>query len=186
MRKTEDFKIITDYTQLDIPAYIDRPEYVRNKTAGYGLFALGWMLWMWLFLPLLTLLFWWLGGNVAYDQLIVDAISKRPLNIFHLMGMIGVFILSLFIWASYNWYRFYDNEKRSFPIHVESSGIARSFNVNISDIERLKLAENMTLHYSEEGDLRAYDLNAPLHTPNAESTHVDVAAQNHLDNNQNA
>ncbi|MEG2268108.1 MAG: poly-beta-1,6-N-acetyl-D-glucosamine biosynthesis protein PgaD, partial [Acinetobacter sp.] len=65
MQKNDAFKIITDEAKLDIPAYIDQPEYVQNKTAGYSLLALGWIIWMWLFLPLLTLLFWWFEGNLV-------------------------------------------------------------------------------------------------------------------------
>jgi hypothetical protein len=58
--------------------------------------------------------------------------------------------------------------------------------VSISDIERFQQAENITLHYSEEGELKAYDLNDQVKTPTSKSMHVDFAAQNHLDNSQNA
>lgn len=186
MQKNEAFKIITDDTKLDIPTYIDRPEYVRNKTAGYSLLALGWMMWMWLFLPLLTLLFWWFEGNLAYEQLVVAAAPKKPLNLIHLAGLISILILCLFLWASYNWYRFHNNEKRLFPSNVLAADLANSFKVSELDIKRLQQAEHITLHYSEEGDLRAYDLNDPVKTPTSRSMHVDVAAQNHLDNSQNA
>ncbi|MFW2068204.1 poly-beta-1,6-N-acetyl-D-glucosamine biosynthesis protein PgaD, partial [Acinetobacter johnsonii] len=90
-----------------------------NKTAGYSLLALGWVMWMWLFLPLLTLLFCWFEGNLVYEQLIVAEMPKKPLNLFHLMGLITIFILCHFLWASYNWYRVRNNEKRLFPTHVE-------------------------------------------------------------------
>lgn len=41
-----------DQNPLDIPQYIDRPEYVKNKWAGFSLQILGWSLWMWLIMPL--------------------------------------------------------------------------------------------------------------------------------------
>lgn len=185
MPKTEPFKIITDEALLDLPAYIDRPEYVRNKTAGYSLLAFGWILWMWLFMPLLTLLFWWFEGSVVYEQLVVAEMPKRPLNLFHLMGIISILIFTLLLWASYNWYRFHNNEKRIFPKHVDDAALASSFKIREQDIKCLQQAENITLHYSEEGELTAYDLNAQLKMPTAKSLHVDVAAQNHLDSNQN-
>lgn len=185
MPKTEAFKIITDEAQLDIPAYIDQPEYVRNKTAGYSLLALGWMMWMWLFLPLLTLLFWWFEGNLAYEQLIVAAAPQEPLNLFHLMSLITMLILCLFLWAGYNWFRFHNNEKRAFPAHVVAKDLAESFNVSSQDIERLQQADNITLHYCDEGALTAYDLNHPMQTPTSRSMRVDVAAQNHQDNSPN-
>lgn len=186
MQKTENFKIITDENLLDIPSYIDRPEYVRNKTAGYSLLALGWITWMWLFLPLLTVLFWLFEGNLVYEQLIVAEMPRKPLNLFHLTGLITFFILCLFIWASYNWYRFHNNEKRLFPSNVMPSELAHSFRVSTTDIKRLQYADNITLHYSEDGELTTYDLNDQAKTLDSKPLRVDVVVQNHLDNNQNA
>lgn len=108
------------------------------------------------------------------------------MNLIHLAGLISILILCLFLWASYNWYRFHNNEKRLFPSNVLAADLANSFKVSELDIKRLQQAEHITLHYSEEGDLRAYDLNDPVKTPTSKSMHVDVAAQNHLDNSQNA
>ena len=52
------YEIVRDESQLEIPQYIDEPKYVRNKHAGYGLLFIGWLVWIWLFLPLITLLLW--------------------------------------------------------------------------------------------------------------------------------
>ena len=186
MQKNKTFQVIKDETQLDIPAYIDRPEYVRNKTAGYSLLALGWVMWMWLFMPILTLLFWWFKGNIIYEQLVVNNTPQKLANLIHLFELIGLLILSLFLWASYNWYRFRHKEKRLFPISVDASGLARSFSVSTLDIKRLQQAENITLYYGEKGELSAYDLNDQMKRPNLALVHVDVVVQNHLDNTQNA
>lgn len=37
-----------DVEVLDIPEYIDQPEYVKNKTANYTLQTIGWFCLMWL------------------------------------------------------------------------------------------------------------------------------------------
>ena len=81
--KQTEFKIIKDESLLELPEYIDRPEYVQRKSAGYGLMALGWMLWMWLFLPVLTLLFWWFEGNVVYAQI---TRQTEPMTSISIMG----------------------------------------------------------------------------------------------------
>lgn len=184
MQKKEVFKVVTDKALLDIPAYIDQPEYVRNKAVGYSLLAFGWVVWMWLFMPLLTLFFWWVEGGLVYDQLVVAEMPKESLNLFQLMGLIATFISCLFLWAGYNWYRFHNKEKRLSPKNVTTSDLAQSFSVNAYDIRRLQQAKNITLHYSEEGELRAYDLSDQLEIPTAKWTHVDVAAQNRQDNSQ--
>lgn len=181
MQKNKIFQVITDETQLDIPDYIDRPEYVRNKTAGYSLLALGWIMWMWLFMPILTLFFWWFKGNIVYEQLVVKITPQKLENLIYLSELISFLILSLLLWASYNWYRFRNKEKRLFPISVNSSDLARSFSVSIVDIERLQQAENITLYYGEKGEISAYDLNTQMKIPTLASMHVDVVPQNHQD-----
>ena len=36
------FEIRKDIDTSELPEYIDKPEYVKNKTVGYGLMAVGW------------------------------------------------------------------------------------------------------------------------------------------------
>ena len=48
---------IKDESKLELPEYIDRPEYVRNKSVGYSLQIVGWFVFMWLFMPLITVFF---------------------------------------------------------------------------------------------------------------------------------
>ena len=52
------FHIVKDESKLELPAYIDQPEYGRNKSVGYSLQIVGWFAFMWLFMPLLTVFFW--------------------------------------------------------------------------------------------------------------------------------
>ena len=39
--------LIKDESKLELPEYIDRPEYVRNKSVGYSLQIVGWFVFMW-------------------------------------------------------------------------------------------------------------------------------------------
>lgn len=52
-----------DVEVLDIPEYIDQPEYVKNKTANYTLQTIGWFCLMWLLFPLVSLFLWILKGT---------------------------------------------------------------------------------------------------------------------------
>ena len=75
------YEMIQDESQLEIPQYIDEPKYVRNKSAGYGLFFLGWLVWIWLFLPLITLLLNGAGESVNVDVL-ESAMENNQLLLF--------------------------------------------------------------------------------------------------------
>lgn len=163
MTDKQEFHLIEDVSKLELPEYIDQPEYVKNKTVGYGLLVIGWALWMWLFLPLLTLLFWWFEGSTIYEQLII-ADRKQPmgLTLLNMMLIIGLLILSLWLWASYNWIRFHgqDRRQKSRPLSFEQ--LAVSFDVTVKDIQVLRQANNITLYYDDDGLLEKYDIKANL------------------------
>ncbi|MFW2036737.1 poly-beta-1,6-N-acetyl-D-glucosamine biosynthesis protein PgaD [Acinetobacter junii] len=152
------FKMVYDLTQLEIPQYIDEPRYVRNKTAGYGLFFLGWLLWIWIFMPLITALLWIFQGFSAYEQLFVMNIPEQSIDILYLIISIMLFILTLIIWAIYNWFRFYNKERRSFPKNISVDQLALSFELNTEQMNALRDAKNVTLHYDQEGRLTNFEL----------------------------
>lgn len=155
-----DFKIIQDESLLEIPEYIDKPEYVKRKSAGYGLMAVGWMLWMWLFLPLLTLVFWWFEGTVVYSQVMDQSQPMTSLTIMKLIFSIGIFICCLFVWASYNWMRFHGEDRRKAPENAQDEDLAKSFHVKASDIATMRESKNITLHYTDDGQLEHYKINS--------------------------
>ncbi|WP_353144311.1 poly-beta-1,6-N-acetyl-D-glucosamine biosynthesis protein PgaD [Acinetobacter pragensis] len=155
-----EFHVIKDLSLLELPEYIDKPEYVRRKSAGYGLMAIGWVIWMWLFLPVLTLLFWWFEGTVVYTQVVEQTQPMTSISVLKLMVCIGIFISALFIWASYNWVRFHGEDRRQSPENIDDAGLARSFNIQPHEIVQMRQSKNITLHYSEEGQLEDYQINA--------------------------
>ncbi|MDM1329257.1 poly-beta-1,6-N-acetyl-D-glucosamine biosynthesis protein PgaD [Acinetobacter indicus] len=156
------FKMIEDEAQLELPEYIDEPRYVRNKAAGYGLFFLGWLAWIWLFLPLITMLLWLFQGYTVYEQLFVISAPQSSFSLFYLGLAIMVFILILLIWAVYNWLRFRDNERRAFPEHIQTEQLAESFQVDTTEMAYLQQAKNLTLHYDQDGQLEKFEVHQPL------------------------
>ena len=124
------FKMVYDLTQLEIPQYIDEPRYVRNKTAGYGLFFLGWLLWIWIFMPLITALLWIFQGFSAYEQLFVMNIPEQSIDILYLIISIMLFILTLIICARYrDWetwkYRDWETDRKSTRLNSSHLKLSR-------------------------------------------------------------
>ena len=154
--------LIKDESKLELPEYIDRPEYVRNKSVGYSLQIAGWFIFMWLFMPLITVFFWWFEGKTIYQQMIVQAEPTSPLSLVHLATMILIFIAVLLLWATYNWVRFAGKERRSAPVSVNEEQLAISFKVNPVDILNMQQAKNLTLYYDEDGRLEFFETNQSL------------------------
>lgn len=158
MHKNNQFHLIRDEAKLDIPIYIDEPDYVRYKIAGYGLMAFGWMVWMWLFSPILTVVFWGIEGQVAYEQIVLHRNERIDLSLVTLVFLIVIFILFLYAWASYNWIRFRGKEKRQSPQPVERGALAQSFDIQPTDIDALQFSQNIILYYNKDGVLVEYEL----------------------------
>ncbi|WP_130802195.1 poly-beta-1,6-N-acetyl-D-glucosamine biosynthesis protein PgaD [Acinetobacter ihumii] len=144
--------------RLDIPQYIDQPEYVKNKLAGFSLQILGWTIWMWLIMPLITLFLWWTEGRNVYQQLFLSWGNNGRYSLYTLAICIGIFILMLLVWASYNWIRFYKIERRELSAPVTINEIAQSFKLSSNDIMLLQHNKNLTLYFDDHGNLIKYDV----------------------------
>ncbi|KGT47298.1 poly-beta-1,6-N-acetyl-D-glucosamine biosynthesis protein PgaD [Acinetobacter sp. HR7] len=148
--------------ELDIPEYIDVPEYVKDRTGGYTLMTLGWMAWAWLFMPLVSLALWWFQSNLVIGQVLSEHTSYQGLTLIKLTILIVVAFLCLLIWASYNWIRFNGVDRRSAPKPVELQQIASSFALDKHALLEMVQAKNLTLHYNREGKLEQYDIQGQI------------------------
>ena len=154
--------LIKDESKLELPEYIDRPEYVRNKSVGYSLQIAGWFIFMWLFMPLITVFFWWFEGKTIYQQMVVQAAPNSQLSLMNITVMILLSICVLLLWASYNRVRFAGDERRTAPLEVDEQQLALSFKVNTTDILTMQQAKNLTLYYDDKGMLEFFEANHQL------------------------
>jgi biofilm PGA synthesis protein PgaD len=162
MTNVNKYVVIEDESKLELPEYIDRPEYVRNKSVGYSLQIVGWFLFMWLFMPLITVMFWWLEGKTIYQQMVIQAAPDSQLSLINLIAMIAIFICMLWLWATYNWVRFYGEDRRRAPVAIDEKQLATSFKVNTVDILNMQQAKNLTLYYDHKGKLEFFEVNHQL------------------------
>ncbi|SPL72024.1 poly-beta-1,6-N-acetyl-D-glucosamine biosynthesis protein PgaD [Acinetobacter stercoris] len=160
MNNISKYKIIEDISKLEIPEYIDKPEYVKHKSVGYSLMFAGWLIWFWLLIPLFTLFLWWFEGKTIYQQIVVQAGPYSELSLINMVVMIIIFISCLFIWATYNWVRFYGNDRRTAPPEVTDQQMANSFDLRVNDLQNLHKAKNITLFYNTHGKLEHFDIHA--------------------------
>lgn len=142
---------------LDIPEYVNQPEYVTNKLSGFSLQVIGWFLWMWLLMPLFTLILWFFEGKTVYEQFILSLDQDGRYSLYILSLCIFALVALLLTWASYNWVRFYNVERRMPPQAATEEQLAKSFNLNVADVTAMKKSQNITLHYDDQGNLIHYE-----------------------------
>ncbi len=162
MTKRYKYYLIEDESKLELPTYIDQPEYVRHKSMGYSLQILGWFAFMWLFMPVLTLFLWWFEGKTIYQQLVMQTQANSQLSVVNIVVMILSFIGVLLLWAMYNWACFSGQDRRKTPSAVDVSQLASSFKVNAADIMNMQQARNLTLYYDDKGLLEFFETNHQL------------------------
>ncbi|MFD1439209.1 poly-beta-1,6-N-acetyl-D-glucosamine biosynthesis protein PgaD [Acinetobacter terrae] len=162
MTNVNKYYLIEDESKLELPEYIDRPEYVRNKSMGYSLQIVGWFIFMWLFMPVITMFFWWVEGKTIYQQMVIQAAPNSQLSLMNIIAMIAIFICVLLLWATYNWARFHGEDRRRAPLAIDEKQLASSFKVNTVDILNMQLAKNLTLYYDEQGKLEFFEVNHQL------------------------
>lgn len=118
------------------PYIIRQPERVTSgrHAAGVAFVLTLWMLFLWLLAPLMTGLFWFILGEVAWHQMIEQE-GWRPLARVLPLWFLIVFgmSLALFLWARINQWRFRGHEhRRRFP-DATAAVIAADFGVSAAD-----------------------------------------------------
>lgn len=94
---------------------IDRPELQsKGKRAIFGVLTAGlWTFYLYLLLPLASLLAWWLGFVVVYEEMVMRRGWEALLE---LIGVYGAIVLAMGLaqvgWALTNWLRFYGRRDR--------------------------------------------------------------------------
>lgn len=149
--------IITVESKLDIPEYIDQPQYVKNKGMHYTLQAVGWMLWTLLLLPLATLVLWIYQGKLIQSYIFAEQINVQLYNFAWLALIVMLCCASLLIWASYNWLRYRKTQSPK-VLNVTQSTLADGFLMSTEELSRIQKSKNIVLHYDNDGILYDYEL----------------------------
>ena len=130
----------------------DLPQSPRQKLL-YGALTLGfWALWLYLWLPLLALLAWTLGLQLAYKYMIVLGGLDEVIRLLSLYGLIiGLLGGSLIAWAFYNIYRFTGVERRVTNPPITALEIARDFGMDPLSVRAWQVARSLRATHDPEG-----------------------------------
>ncbi len=142
---------------------VERPELQsgRQRTLYGALTLIFWVLWIYLWLPLLALLAWALGVEQAYKYMIVLGGYNDFLRV---LGMYGLVILllgcGLIVWAIYNIVRFGGGESRLTPLAVTDAQIGRHFGQEHAAIAHWQLARCLHVSHDDNGRIACVEIPA--------------------------
>ena len=131
---------------------IDRPELQsKSKRAVYGvLTAALWSFYLYLLLPLATLLAWWLGFTAVYEEMVMRRGWEALLE---LIGVYGSIVLAMGLaqvgWALINWLRFYGrrDRRREHPPVVSQEFAEPLFLMDTGEFSVWQSAKRLVVHH---------------------------------------
>ena len=138
------------------PLIISRPDLqtLRQKYAFAFLTFLFWLIWFYLWLPLISLLAWLFGVEIIYEHMVV-------LQGFHgLIDLLGWYMLVILLmgtvllcWSWYNLRRFRGKSKRLHVDTVSTRQLAEFFNVDTHSIDAGRQARTIYVSHGATGHI---------------------------------
>lgn len=147
----------------DAPLIFDRPEFQegRQRWLFWALTLAAWFVWAYLWLPVVTLLGWYLGFRTFVREIVIpDPRTMLSSGIVYL-GIVALIGLVLIGWSRYNLRRFGGEDRRRAPGAVADEEIRVWFGLAPDTLELLRSGRTLVVEYDEEGVLRRARHSAP-------------------------
>lgn len=134
------------------PLIIERPdlETAAQRIGKVSVTLVCWVVWMYLFVPLVSLAAWAASAALSYDvivvQLSVDQALERAESYAHIILILAIAFIS---WAGYNYLRWRGVERRAPPAPVDIAELSDSFSTPVERVKELQAAKIVTLTETE-------------------------------------
>ncbi len=147
---------IPERDHLKPPLIIDRPELVSaSRRTLYGfLTALVWAVWIYLWLPLVSLLAWFLGAQRFVDVVLPLQQREDLLTLQQYAAILLLTIVVTALWSLYNLRHFGHHDRRHAPSPIDDAEIAQDFHLRPQILADLRDSRRATLDVDEDGELR--------------------------------
>ncbi|HYW04524.1 MAG TPA: poly-beta-1,6-N-acetyl-D-glucosamine biosynthesis protein PgaD [Gammaproteobacteria bacterium] len=158
-------------TDLQIPEPIHRPDLQTpiQRGAFAVLSLLGWLAWLYLFVPLLTVLAWAFGVH-RFDRYVLGSVGVSAFTLSVYAVIIVAAGLTLVLWAIYNLLRFRGKDRRSPPPTVSEAALASAVGLEITRLRRLRRARVAWVRCDDLGRIAQIEAGPPVDRAGAEAT----------------
>ncbi len=140
------------------PHIIQRPDMqTLRQRFGYSFLTfLFWVIWFYLWIPLLSLAGWLFGVEIFYDEMVVREGLQTLLDLLGLYVLV-IFLISatLGIWAAVNLWRFRGKERRSARVAVDDASLADDFGVTTEQVACWRQSRRLLMSHDEQGNIIA-------------------------------
>ena len=150
------------------PHIIQRPDLqTLRQRFGYSfLTLLFWLIWFYLWIPLLSLGGWAFGVELFYDEMIVRDGLQAQIELLGLYFLV-IFLISatLGVWALVNLWRFRGNERRGARPVADAEVLANDFSVTREQVESWRGCKRLIISHDADGNIVAVSLDGESASP---------------------
>ena len=143
---------------VDKKLIIDTPKLqsLRLKYTSTVLTMLFWIIWFYLWIPLITLFGWWFQIDTIQHHMVTLGgyrafIDELPL----LLTSIIILSSSLAIWGAYNFFRFKGVERRKAAHSVTQQDLLNTFPINEDELIDVQASNIIEIDFDQKGNIHA-------------------------------
>lgn len=136
------------------PLIIEAPslQSLRQRYAYALITLIFWIVWFYLWIPVISLIAWLLGVEIVYQEMVLFDGLRGLLDLLGWYGLV-IAVIALFYggWALYNQLRFRGKMRRREPADVEALELADVFDIEPALILPLQEAKRLLIVHDEQG-----------------------------------
>ena len=139
-------------TPSGMPLILERPDLQTfAQRWGYrSVTVICWIVWLYLFVPLLSALAWFVGLSFIYSVLIQNLELAEFWEVLYIYALgIGCLTGIYLLWAFYNYLRFRGATRRQFSAPSDDERMAAVHGLSLNELVRLRETDNLTLSETE-------------------------------------
>jgi biofilm PGA synthesis protein PgaD len=162
---------------------INRPELQSplQRVTTRGITLVFWVIWIYLWLPLISLVAWWVGIQLFREHMLDNDGYQALFDDMHRYALVIVSIAVVLIgWARYNLLRFRDKGNRKTSKHVDPAIQAQYFKVEVQQLEQWRAAKRLVIHHDDRGDITGVETTIQPEASEAAPA-VETAVGHHID-----
>ena len=115
-----------------------------------------WIIWFYLWVPLITLFGWWFQIDVLQHQMVTlggyqDFLEELPLLITSIIAL----SMSLAIWGAYNYFRFKGTERRKALRPVELHDLLDTFAIGEDELVAIQASSIVEIDFDQKGNIHS-------------------------------
>lgn len=138
------------------PLIFERPDLQerRQRWLYWALTLVAWAVWVYLWLPLVTLVAWYLGLRTFIREIVIpDPATMISTGLVYL-GIVAALALVLIGWSRYNLFRFGGEDRRRGGSPLTDEELRDAFDVDTQTLEVLRTSWITTVHHDEDGGVQ--------------------------------